>query len=38
MANGMSDEVRASWDKARLIPVSGIGNAAEAERRAVSAL
>lgn len=38
MTSGVSDEVRASWEKARLIPVSGIGNAAEAERRAVSAL
>jgi hypothetical protein len=38
MANGVNDELRASWEKARLIPVSGIGNAAEAERRAASAL
>lgn len=30
--------MRSTWEKARLIPVSGIGNAAEAERRAASAL
>ena len=34
----VSDEERAKWERARLIPVSGIGNAQEAERRAASAL
>lgn len=38
MSTGITDDVRDTWERARLIPVSGIGNAAEAERRAASAL